>query len=270
MKKNFSTIALILVFLAGLVILLYPIVANWWNSKVQTRVIDNYESVVKNISQEDYTQYFQDADNFNHKILGMGNPIHHAEDFTEYDSLLDVSGTGVMGYLTIDKLKIQIPIYHGTSAEVLNAGAGHLKGTSLPVGGRGTHCALSAHRGLPSAKLFSDLDSMEVGDLFTISVLNRLLTYQVDQIKIVLPKELDDLVIDENQDYCTLVTCTPYGINTHRLLVRGTRVDNVVEKPQIYVPNEAIKVDPLIVTPVVAIPLLILMLIAVSIKYRKR
>ena len=271
MKKNSSTFVLIVVFFLGLCILLYPMVANWWNSKLQVVAITDYQSVLQNIEKKDYSTYFEGADRFNETLMGMENPMAKTEDLYEtYMDLLNLPGTDVMAYINIEKLKVELPIYHGTGAAVLNEGVGHLEGTSLPVGGKGTHAALSAHRGLPSSKLFSDLDEMQEGDLFTITVLDRLLTYQVDQVRIVLPQEIQDLKIDPEEDYVTLVTCTPYGINSHRLLVRGTRVDNVKIKPQIYVPNETIQVDPLIVTPVVAIPLLIVMMIAVAIKYRKR
>ena len=270
MKNSKSTLLLILMFIIGLCILLYPLISNWWNAKVQTQMIENYESVLQTIDGEDYSQYFEAADAFNQKLLDMSSPLSHTKQLTEYEEILKVPNTDVMGYIAIDKLQLELPIYHGTSDEVLTAGVGHLKGSSVPVGGPGTHCALSAHRGLPSSKLFSDLDKLELGDLFTITVLDRLMTYQVEDIQIVLPKEVEHLKIDKDKDYVTLITCTPYGINTHRLLVRGTRVDNVKIKPQIYVPNEAIKIDPLIVAPIVAIPLLILVMIGVSVKYRKR
>ena len=153
---------------------------------------------------------------------------------------------------------------------MLNVAVGHLEGTSLPVGGVGTHCVLSAHRGLPSARLFTDLDRLKVGDTFTLTVLNRLLTYQVDQVLIVEPDQVEALAIDPNEDYCTLVTCTPYGINTHRLLVRGRRVENAEEKPVIYVPADMVQIDPLVVTPAVAAPMLLVLLIFLLIRYRKR
>ena len=270
MKKRASTIILILVFLVGLCILLYPIISNWWNSNLQATIITDYETVLNSMEKKDYSSYFDAADAFNEKLRNTASPLMKKDGYPEYPDLLRIPESDVMGYINIDKIHVELPIYHTTSPEVLQVGVGHIEGSSLPVGGKGTHCALSAHRGLPSSKLFSDLDDMEVGDLFTITVLDRLMTYQVDQIKIVLPEEVEHLNIEDEEDYVTLVTCTPYGINTHRLLVRGTRVDNVKIKPQVYVPNEAIKVDPLIVTPIVAIPLLILMMISVSIKYRKR
>ena len=270
MKKKASTYILILIFILGLCIMLYPIVANWWNSKVQSKVITDYESVIQKMAPEDYSSYFDPAEEFNEKLLHMDMPLYHVKELTEYNDILHIADTGVMGFIAIEKLKVEIPIYHGTSTAALSSGVGHMEGTSFPIGGLGTHAALSAHRGLPSAKLFTDLDEMEVGDTFTITVLDRLLTYQVDQVKIVLPHELDDLRIEDNKDYVTLVTCTPYGINTHRLLVRGHRIKNAEVKAQIYVPNEAIQVDPLVVAPIVSIPLLILVLLYVALKYRKK
>ena len=182
--------------------------------------------------------------------------------------MLKLSGTDIMGYVAIEKIKVEIPIYHGTEDAVLAAGVGHLEGTSLPIGGPSTHCALSAHRGLPSAKLFSDLDKLDTGDTFTITVLDQLITYEIDQIRIVLPHELENLKIEEGKDYCTLVTCTPYGINTHRLLVRGHRIDNLVERPKIHVKNDAMMVNPLVVAPIVAVPVLIIALMLMSIVHR--
>ena len=174
-----------------------------------------------------------------------------------------------MGYLKIERIGVELPIYHGTSEMVLNVGVGHLEGTSLPVGGENTHSVMSAHRGLPSAKLFTDLDRLELGDTFQILILDQILTYQVDQIKIVTPKETNELMIVEGKDYCTLFTCTPYGINTHRLLVRGVRIETVKEKPILYVSNEAFRIEPLLVTPAVAAPILLVFLIHLLVKYRE-
>lgn len=258
MKKQLSNIFLALMFLVGLSVLLYPIIANAWNSKVQSGVITDYEAVLSNMNRHDYSEYFDEADEFNNMLLQIDSPMSHIKEFTEYQNILRIPGADIMGFIAIEKIKVELPIYHGTSNAVLSVGAGHLEGTSFPIGGKGTHSALSAHRGLPSAKLFSDLDEMEIGDTFTITVLDRLITYQVDQILIVEPHEVDALAIDPNEDYCTLVTCTPYGINTHRLLVRGTRIDNAVERPAIIVKNEAVKISPLIVAPFVFIPVLIL------------
>jgi sortase A len=175
----------------------------------------------------------------------------------------------MIGYIKIERIGVELPIYHGTSDEVLNKGVGHLMGSSLPVGGENTHCVMSAHRGLPSSKLFTDLDRLEKGDTFQIVVLNQVLTYQVDQIKVVTPTEIEDLQIIEGGDYCTLFTCTPYGINTHRLLVRGIRIETIKEKPVLYVSNEAFRIEPLLVTPAVAAPMLFVLLIHLLVKYRE-
>ena len=185
-----------------------------------------------------------------------------------YNEALKLEDTSIIGYVKIDKIGVELPIYHGTSDDVLNRGVGHLEGTSLPVGGENTHSVMSAHRGLPSAKLFTDLDRLELGDTFQIIVLDQVLTYQVDQIKIITPKEFEDLMIVEGMDYCTLFTCTPYGINTHRLLVRGIRIETIVEKPVIYVANEAFRIEPLLVMPAVAAPMLFVFLIYLMVKYR--
>lgn len=270
MKKHVTSFFLFGMFLIGLCVLLYPAVSNFWNSKVQSKAITNYESVLGNIEKKDYSQYFDAANAFNQKLCAMDQPLCHTKELTEYPELLNFPETEIMGYISIDKLQVELPIYHGTSAQVLASGAGHLEGTSLPIGGTGTHCVLSAHRGLPSSKLFSELDKLEVGDLFTITVLDRLITYQVDQIKIVLPKETEDIAIVKGEDHCTLVTCTPYGINTHRMLVRGTRVDNTATKAPIFVSNDAIPIDPLITAPIASIPLLLLLLVYVAIKYRSK
>ena len=270
MKKRISTIILISIFVLGFLILMYPATANWWNTRNQAKDISNYQSVVQSVAKEDYSSYFAAADAFNEKLLNMSTPLHNTKELTEYEDVLNFPSTDIMAYIVIDRLKVELPIYHGTSNAVLSSGVGHVEGSSVPVGGPGTHCALSAHRGLPSSKLFSDLDEMEVGDTFTITVLDRLLTYQVDQVKVVLPEEMDDLKIEPDKDYVTLVTCTPYGVNTHRLLVRGHRIENAEAEIEIYVPNEAIKVDPMIVAPIISIPLILLVLIAVAIKYRKK
>lgn len=224
-KSWISTAAMFLLMLAGAGIMAYPSVSSWWNSFHQTQALSDYDSIVQKI--EDYDKYFDEADAYNEKLRQLGS------QFTEYDkihddyqSALNVAGTGMIGYISIEKLDISLPIYHGTSEDVLNAAAGHLEGTSLPVGGKGTHAVISSHRGLPTAKLFTNLDEMEKGDTFTLTVLNRTLTYEVDQIVVVLPTQTDDLRIEEGKDYCTLVTCTPYGVNSHRMLVRGHRIKN--------------------------------------------
>ena len=276
MKKHLSTILLVGVFLLGLGILLYPSVSDYWNSMHQTRAIGAYEDTLSGMTQKDYSEYFAQADAYNAALASLPTPLtgyevlDTLEEVPKYRDVLDVNGMGIMGYIDIDEIGVELPIYHGTDPSVLNVAVGHLEGTSLPVGGVGTHCVLSAHRGLPSARLFTDLDRLKVGDTFTLTVLNRLLTYQVDQVLIVEPNQVEALAIDPNEDYCTLVTCTPYGINTHRLLVRGRRVENAEEKPVIYVPADMVQIDPLVVTPAVAAPMLLVLLIFLLIRYRKR
>lgn len=241
MKKNKTNIILVIVFLIGLSVMLYPSFSNYWNSMVQSKAVAGYNEEVQKMSQVDYDAMFHEAEEYNSALMNIESPFLNYEMISGYDDVLNVSGTGIIGYVTIDRIKVELPIYHGTSEGVLQIGVGHLGGSSFPIGGVGTHSVLSAHRGLPSAKLFSNLDEMEEGDTFQITVLNRVLTYQVDQIRIVEPEDVDELRIDPNQDYCTLMTCTPYGINTHRLLVRGVRVDGDVNT---YVPTDAYQVEP--------------------------
>lgn len=267
-KRNLSTLILILVFLVGLGILLYPSVSNWWNSRVQSRAIVDYDAVVANQSKEDYDEEFAKADAYNQALSKLSSPLMNYDQIEGYEEILNVTGTGIMGYIEIPRINVKLPIYHGTSDAVLNVAVGHLEGTSLPVGGSGTHCVLSAHRGLPSAKLFTNLDKVEEGDTFTITVLDRLLTYEVDQIRIVEPQEVNELDIVPGEDYVTLLTCTPYGINTHRLLVRGHRIDNA-EENEIIIRNEAYELDSTMLAPVVAAPLLVILLIILLVKYRK-
>lgn len=276
MKKHLSTILLLLVFILGLAILLYPSISDYWNSMVQSKAIIDYESAIANMTQEDYSAYFGAADAYNAAVAELDFPLMYydtldeREDLEKYEDILNVDGNGIFGYINIDKIGVQLPIYHGTEASVLNVAVGHLQGSSVPSGGESTHIVLSAHRGLPSAKLFTDLDELEVGDAFTITVLDRVLTYQVHDIEIVLPNEVDSLYVQEGEDLCTLVTCTPYGINTHRLLVHAHRVETVEEKAEIFVPADAYLVDTLIVTPIVAIPMLLALLVYLLIKYRKK
>ena len=257
-------------FLVGISLLLYPAFSDYWNSKTQTRAIVSYESVLEYLEPEDYSAIFQQAHDYNKQLSESEiSPLLYPELFSGYWDALNVTDFGMIGYLKIDRIGVELPVYHGTSAEVLNYGVGHLEGSSLPVGGENTHSIMSAHRGLPSARLFTDLDRMELGDTFQIIVLDRILTYQVDQIKIIFPNEIEDLQIVEGKDYCTLFTCTPYGINTHRLLVRGIRIETIEEKPVIYVSNDAYRIEPLLVTPAVAAPMLFVFLIHLMVKYRE-
>lgn len=269
MRKHRTAILLTLGFLVGICILLYPAISDYWNSKTQSRAIVDYESVLKDMDKEDYAAIFSTANAYNQALAELGNPLINHTQIPGYTEALRISESNMMAYLKIERIGVELPIYHGTSDEVLNKGVGHLEGSSLPVGGENTHCVMSAHRGLPSAKLFTDLDRMEKGDTFQIVVLDQVLTYQVDQIKVIEPNDISDLQIIPGGDYCTLFTCTPYGINTHRLLVRGIRIETIKEKPVIYVSNEAFQIEPLIVTPVVAAPMLLALLIHLMIKYRE-
>ena len=261
MKKNRSTIILILIFLVGLSVMLYPTVSDYINQKNQSRAVASYSEEVENLSDVDYQAYFDAADDYNRRLAETPDAFYRPEQVSGYTDTLDVSGTGIMGYITIPKIGVELPVYHGTSDGVLQVAAGHLEGSSLPVGGAGTHAVISAHRGLPSAKLFTNLDELEAGDTFTITVLDRVLTYEVDQISIVLPTETDLLQPVEGKDYVTLMTCTPYGINTHRLLVRGKRIENAENQKHIRVTADALRIEPIIVAPALAVPMLLVMLV---------
>ncbi len=271
-KRSPVTFLLVLTLLLGIAIVVYPTFSNWWNERVSTKVVASYDEAVSSLSETDYSAYFEAAYQYNEAVASLGSAmaLSNPDMLSGYDSCLNVSGTGVMGYITIDKINVQLPIYHGTSASVLQIAAGHLEGSSLPVGGESTHCVISAHRGLPSATLFTHLDQMELGDTFTITILNEVLTYEVDKISIIYPYELQDLYIEDGQDYVTLMTCTPYGINTQRLLARGHRIETEAAKTTIRVTAEAYKIDSLIVSICVAVPLIILLFIVVSFPRRKR
>ncbi len=267
MKKSRKIVSLVLLiaFFIGLSILLYPAISQYYNSRMQMKAIVEYEQLADKLSESDIKKTMDKAREYNKKIASLGFPLTEAEELGGYDDILNVDGNGMMGILNIDKLRLQLPVYHGTSDSVLNSACGHLEGTSLPVGGIGTHCVLSAHRGLPASKLFTDLDKVEVGDVFTITVFGEVLTYQVDQIKIVLPSDTADLAIDRNKDYCTLMTCTPYGINTHRLLVRGRRIETEEQK-ELKITSEAFLINRLIVTPIVALPIIFVLIMYVIFK----
>lgn len=269
MRQHKTVIFLTLGFLVGISLLLYPAFSNYWNSKTQSRAIVDYEAVLEHLKPEDYSAMFQAAYDYNRALYETDYPLMDYEEIPGYYDTLKLPGSSIIGYVKIDKIGVELPIYHGTSDEVLNVGVGHLEGTSLPVGGENTHSVMSAHRGLPSAKLFTDLDRLEPGDTFQITVLDQVLTYQVDQVKVITPTEVEDLLIAEGKDYCTLFTCTPYGINTHRLLVRGIRIETITEKPIIYVANEAFRIEPLLVTPAVAAPMLLVFFIHLMVKYRE-
>lgn len=269
MRSRKVLIYLTLGFLIGVSVLLYPAFSNYWNSKTQSRAIVDYEAVLEYLEPEDYTAIFQTAYDYNQALRETSYQFHDYQNIPGYYDALKIEGTSIIGYVKIDKISVEIPIYHGTSEDVLNKGVGHLEGSSLPVGGESTHSVMSAHRGLPSARLFTDLDRMELGDTFQVIVLDQVLTYQVDQIKVITPREVEDLMIVDGMDYCTLFTCTPYGINTHRLLVRGIRIETIVEKPVIYVSNDAFRIEPILVMPAVAAPMLLIFLIHLMVKYRE-
>ena len=270
MKKNRSNIILILIFLVGLSVMLYPTVSDYVNQKNQSRAVASYSEEVENLSDVDYQAYFDAADDYNRRLAETPDAFYRPEEVSGYTDTLDVSGTGIMGYITIPKIGVELPVYHGTSDGVLQVAAGHLEGSSLPVGGAGTHAVISAHRGLPSAKLFTNLDELEVGDTFTITILDRVLTYEVDQISIVLPTETDNLKVVDGKDYVTLMTCTPYGINSHRLLVRGRRIETPDKLKHIRVTADAIKIEPIITAPIMALPLLLVLLLWLLFSNRKR
>lgn len=260
MKKHLSTIILVLVLVLGLGIMLYPSVSDWWNSFHQARAISSYSDTVATMDNEIYDQLWQEAEAYNAALAQKANPYFFTEeDQALYDSTLNVSGTGIMGYIDIPEIKCTLPIYHGTSEAVLQVGVGHIEGSSLPVGGEGTHCVLSGHSGLPSAVLFTHLEDLDIGDLFTLQIMDETLTYEVDRFNRVLPHEMELLTIEEGKDSCTLVTCTPYGINTHRLLVHAHRVANEAATAHIRVTADAVRIDPILVSPAAAAPMLLLL-----------
>ena len=274
MKKknnNWTTAFLVLLLLAGVSLLLYPSLSDYWNSMHQTRAIASYAETVSQLDTAQYDEMWKAAQDYNRSLAQRETAFAlTGEQKAAYESLLDVSGLGVMGYIEIPGIDCSLPIYHGTEESVLQVAVGHLEWSNLPVGGEGTHCVLSGHRGLPSAKLFTNLDKLAVGDTFLLRVLDEVLTYEVDQILIVEPEQVDALGIVPGEDYCTLVTCTPYGINTHRLLVRGHRVENTPEAARMHVTADATQFDPLLVAPVLAIPVLLLLLMILLVPKRRR
>lgn len=262
---------LIVILLAGLVLLLYPTVSNWWNERVQSRAIAAYDDSISDLSDSEYEQILEEAVSYNERLAEAGISAFYTPELLDgytnasgetqnYDDILDITGTGIMGYVSIPKIDVQLPIYHGTSNDVLQVAAGHLEGTSFPVGGEGTHAVIMAHRGLPSARLFTDISELEVGDTFTITVLHNVLTYEVDLISIVEPSDVTNLQIEEGEDYVTLMTCTPYGVNSHRLLVRGHRIETA-DDIVVTVPGEASRIRPLLVAAVIDGLMLLLLLV---------
>lgn len=263
-----STIILVLILLAGVAVLSYPTVSDWWNSMHATQAIADYVEAVEDMDPKEKERILQEARDYNASLPFGVNLKLTEEEYARYEKILDITGTGIMGYLQIPSINVDLPIYHGTEESVLQVAVGHIAGSSLPVGGKGTHCLLSGHRGLPSMRLLTDLDKLSEKDIFMITVLDETITYRVDQIRIVLPEETGDLAIVKGRDYCTLITCTPYGINTHRILVRGRRIKNasgIVE-----VAADAVKIPTYIVIPAVGVPLLFVLLLLMLIYYRRK
>lgn len=264
-----STIVFTIILFVGLAIMLYPSFSDWWNSKVQSGVVAGYQRAVAEMDNDEIERMIQQAHDYNEKLSRVYSPITNADEVAGYDDILNISNTGIMGYITIPFIKVELPIYHGTSPEVLNVAAGHLKGTSFPVGGDNTHAVISAHRGLPSAKLFTDLDKLVEGDIFTVNILDEVYTYEIEKILIIEPQEIDKLEIIPNSDYVTLMTCTPYGINTHRLLLRSHRIETKVHYDA-KILADATQVDPILAMPVIAMPFLILLIVFWVVTSKKR
>ena len=261
-KDKVINLILVITFIAGLSLLLYPSVSNYWNSLHQTKAIASYNEEVTKLDSTAYDKILSEARDYNEKAKERNGRFELTEEEKEeYNKVLDITGTGIMAYIEIPSIRVTLPIYHGVDDTILQVAAGHLDWSTLPIGGDSTHCVVSGHRGLPSAKLFTEIDRLITGDIFMFRVLNEMYTYEVDQIRIVEPEEIDDLLITEGEDYCTLVTCTPYGINSHRLLVRGHRVENGIDISSIRIVADAVKIDPLVVAPIVAIPIFIVFLI---------
>ena len=264
LKKNGLTLILLLTLLIGAGLIAYPSFANWWNSFHQSRAVASYAETVANMNTEEYERIISKAQAYNRKLSRSGILWTLDEDEEkEYKEQLDIGTSGIMGYIDIPKIDVMLPIYHGIEESILQVAVGHIPGTSLPVGGKGSHCVVSGHRGLPSARLFTDIDKLVEGDTFTITVLNKTLTYEVDQIRTVLPTDLSDLQIEKGKDYVTLVTCTPYGINTHRLLVRGHRIENADGDASVIA--DALQIEPIYIAPFIAVPILILLIIGMFI-----
>lgn len=268
-KNGISNLLLFLVFLAGLSLLLYPSVSNYINTRNQSRIIASYEKELGVVDGETHAKMIAESRAYNATLLERENPFSLSEEQQQrYEALLDVMGTGIMGYVDIPCIDCRLPIYHGAEEDVLMQAAGHLDWTSLPVGGESTHCVISGHRGLPTAELMTNIDRLRLGDRFYLNVMDQVLEYQVDQIKVVLPDDTTYLQIEEGQDYVTMVTCTPYGINSHRLLVRGTRVlDGKVSLERLILNTEIEEISLIYVLP--AAMLLVVLAVAVVLGFRR-
>ena len=271
MKKNWTTILLVVIFLVGIGLFAYPTFSDYWNSFHQSKAVASYVENVTNMDKEQYDKLWNEAVAYNAKLAETGIQWTMTdEEKKQYNEYLKVDDSGIMGYVDIPVIDCLLPIYHGIDESVLQVAIGHIEGTSLPVGGKGSHCVISGHRGLPSARLFTDLDKMVEGDIFMLHTLDATLTYEVDQIRIVEPTDLSDLQIEEGEDLCTLVTCTPYGINTHRLLIRGHRIANREDGGNVRISADATQLDPVQVAPFLAAPILMILLVWVFFGNRRR
>ena len=255
-----TTVIFSLIFLVGLSVMLYPSFSNWWNQRHQTRAVASYKEAVAEMDNGETERLLAEAHDYNSQLAQLYAPFTNFDEIPGYDDILNISGTGIMGYVSIPNINVELPIYHGTSEGVLQIATGHIQGSSLPVGGASTHAVISGHRGLPSARLFTDLDQIVEGDTFTINVLNEVYTYEVERILVILPTETDKLAIFPGEDIVTLMTCTPYGVNSHRLLIRGHRIETIYDK-KVKVSADALQVDEMTVIPAVFVPLLVLLFI---------
>lgn len=271
MKRRITNVIFILVFLTGLGFLLYPTVSDRWNRMHQSRAITAYAEAAASMDDADYEKVMAAARAYNGELAARGGSVTLTEEEkAAYEAQLNITGQGIMGYIDIPKINCYLPVYHGTTEGVLQTSVGHLEGSSLPVGGESTHCVLSGHRGLPSARLFTDLDQIITGDMFMVCVLDEVLTYEVDQILVVLPEETEALAIETGKDYCTLVTCTPYGVNSHRLLVRGRRTDTLSGEMTQRITADAVQIETPLVVSVAAVPMVVVLLAALVYGVRRR
>lgn len=269
MRKHLSTVIFAAIFLVGLSVMLYPTFSNWWNQNMASHAVSSYKEAVAKIDTAEYEAMLAEAHAYNEQLANLYAPFTNFDAIEGYDDILNISGSGVMGYISIPNIRVELPIYHGTSEGVLQIATGHIQGSSLPVGGSSTHAVISGHRGLPSARLFTDLDQIVEGDTFTINVLNEVLTYEVEKILVILPTETDKLAIIPGEDEVTLMTCTPYGVNSHRLLIRAHRIETIYDK-KVKVSADALQVDSMTVIPIVFAPLLILLFIFWHITGKRR
>ena len=269
MNRKILKIVLFITFVIGVFILLYPFISQYWNSKVQSKRVIDYKRNLEKMEIEDYSNMFEEADNYNRELYRLDYPFIEYKKLSNYNNIININNDGMIGYIHIDKLNLELPIYHGTGSSILNMAVGHLEGSSFPVGGESTHSVLAAHRGLPSSELFTNIVKLEIGDIFTIVVFDRIMKYQIDNIVIVEPNDISKLQIIPGKDYVTLLTCTPYGLNFHRLLVRGIRIEINKEK-NIAVTSEASRIDRNIVTMIIMMPLLIILVLYILLKPSKK